>query len=466
MSGFVGIFSLDGAPVDARLLGRMTAFMAFRGPDAQHIWVDGQVGFGHTLLKTTEEAEHEHQPFTLDGRVWIVADARVDARRELVAALLARDEHPAPGATDVELIARAYNVWGEACVQHLLGDFAFAVWHKSQSRLFCARDHLGVKPFFYARTGNVLAFSNTLDCLRQHPAVSDTLDDLAIADFLLFGFNQELHTTSFADIRRLPPAHVGTWSADAQGMRRYWTLPVDDPLYFRRAGDYTDRFRELLHEAVDDRLRVRKVGVFMSGGLDSTTLAVSAHHALERRGAAFEVHAFTSEFGAADDTRHYAGLVADALGIPIHYREGTDDVWDPEWHRTSIHTPEPTGNPMNLVADRASYRRMSSYARVLFYGEGPDNALRYEWRAYVSFLLRRQQVRRLLADIGSHLVAHRRIPLLSTVPRIVQERWQRHRLQRRFPRRGPGRPRGPPDPQPRRVPSAAPCRTGCSRAAE
>jgi asparagine synthase (glutamine-hydrolysing) len=82
MSGIVGIVHFDREPVDGNLLGQMTAFMSFRGPDAQEIWIDGNVGFGYTLLKTTDEAEHESQPFTLDGRTWIVADARVDARRE------------------------------------------------------------------------------------------------------------------------------------------------------------------------------------------------------------------------------------------------------------------------------------------------------------------------------------------------------------------------------------------------
>src|SRR5207249_147082 len=121
--------------------------------------------------------------------------------------------------------------------------------------------------------GQTLIFSNTLDCIRQHPAVSDKLNDLAIADFLLFDLNQDPHTTSFADIQRLPPAHRATWSADSMRMTRYWTLPIDEPVYFKRADDYTDRFKELLNTSVSDRLRTNKIAVFMSGGLDSPALA-------------------------------------------------------------------------------------------------------------------------------------------------------------------------------------------------
>src|SRR5205814_3377875 len=139
--------------------------------------------------------------------------------------------------------------------------------------LFCARDHLGVKPFYYAELGRTVLFSNTLDCLRLHPRVSGELNDAVIADFLLFGANQESDTTSFRDIRRLPPAHCITWSREATRRRRYWTLPVEEPISFRRGDEYAERFKDLLRAALRDRLRTRRVGVLMSGGLDSTTLA-------------------------------------------------------------------------------------------------------------------------------------------------------------------------------------------------
>src|SRR4029079_14398296 len=107
--------------------------------------------------------------------VWIVADGRVDARRDLVRALGVETESAALRAPDVELILRAYLHWGEACVEHLLGDFAFAIWDGRRQQLFCARDHMGVKAFYYARVGRWFVFSNTLDCVRRHPDVSDRL---------------------------------------------------------------------------------------------------------------------------------------------------------------------------------------------------------------------------------------------------------------------------------------------------
>src|SRR2546427_8083032 len=114
---------------------QMTSFMTFRGPDAQEIWVGGNVGFGHTLLRTTDERQCARQPFTLDGHIWITADARVDAQSNLIAKLAARGEYVEHGASDAELLLRAYRTWGEDCVEHLLGDFAFAVWDGPRGRM-------------------------------------------------------------------------------------------------------------------------------------------------------------------------------------------------------------------------------------------------------------------------------------------------------------------------------------------
>jgi len=416
MSGIVGIVHLDGAPIDRGLLSRMTDFMAFRGPDAREIWVDGNVGFGHTLLKTTDESERERQPFTLDGRVWIVADARVDARSELIPKLKAHGHDDlSPAATDVELILRSYQVWGEDCVEHLLGDFAFAIWDGPHKRFFCARDHLGVKPLFYAHLCQKLIFINRLDCIRQHPQLSDRLNDLAIADFLMFELNQDKAATTFGDIQRVPPAYSATCSEGDLKLRHYWTLPIDEPVYFRRNDDYIDRFRELLSGAVGDRLRTDRVGIFMSGGLDSPTLAATANRLLRGRFDNPAVCAFTIAYDGYDEERHYAGLVASQLGIPIKFHGWNGDTFDPDWHRSPFHTPEPVPYPARLNSDFVFMRQVAAHSRVALFGEGPDNALRYEWRPFLSYLARQGRFGRLCYDVCRHAILHRRIPLLPTI---------------------------------------------------
>ena len=257
MSGIAGIWNLNGAPVDRGLLEFMTRYLAFRGPDAQESWTAGPVGFGHTLLRTTFESEQEKQPASLNGQIWITADARIDARADLAAKLRDQGEPCRPADPDCELILRAYRAWGEACVEHLLGDFAFAIWDARTQRLFCARDHFGVKPFFYVRVGDHFIFSNTLNCVRIHPAVSEELNERAIADYLLFDGNAESDTTSFREIFRLPAAHSLSVQNGSLNVRRYWTLPVDSPVTYRHANEYVEKFLELLETAVSDRLRIR-----------------------------------------------------------------------------------------------------------------------------------------------------------------------------------------------------------------
>ena len=203
MSGIVGILNLDGSPVDHSLLRRLADYLTFRGPEAQEIWSQGPVGLGHAWLRTAEDTRPDTQPLSLDGQVWIVADARIDGRAELRQQLSSCGCHDLEEVPDAELILHSYLIWGEKCVKHLLGDFAVAIWDGPQRQLFCARDHFGIKPFYYAQVGNRLVFSNTLDCVRLHPQVSDKLNDLALGDFLLFDFNQDQSTTTFADIRRL-----------------------------------------------------------------------------------------------------------------------------------------------------------------------------------------------------------------------------------------------------------------------
>jgi asparagine synthase (glutamine-hydrolysing) len=418
MSGILAVLRTDGASVDPVLVRRMTESLTLRGPDAQATWFDGQIGLGHTLLKSTFESETESQPFSFDGKTWIVADGRVDARDELIHALSRDGVGISKNSPDVELILRAYICWGERCVERLLGDFAFAIWDGPKRRLFCARDHMGVKPFYYARIGPWLLVSSTLESLRSHEHVSNTLNDLAIADFLLFGTNQDSATTSFRDIQRLPPAHTLTWSESGLNVRRYWTLPMEEPVYYRQDRDCIDQFNELMHRAVSDRLRTDRVGVFMSGGLDSTGLAAAAAKALSNRAGAEPVRAFTCVFDSlmADSEREYAGAAASYVDIPIQFYamdEQAGWVFPPP-----SESQEPVGMMGNPGRETTRlHSDIATHSRVAFYGEGPDNALCYEWSAHLSYLKRHKRVARLALDVGKHFLAHKKVPMLARLPR-------------------------------------------------
>lgn len=278
MSEIAGIVNLDGAPVDRELL-----------------WSDGTVGF-------------RQQPFTIDGNVWLIADARIDGAR------------PAP---DHEAILRSYEKFGEGCVDHLIGDFAFVIWDKRLRRLFCARDQFGVKPFFYARAGNSFIFSNALNLVRLDRRVSDELNETAVGDYLAFGLNQDLTTTIFRDIQRLPAGHTLSVANGVITTRRYWTPAVKSEIRFRDPQAYVDRFIELFTTAIRDRLRRNRVSISMSGGLDSPSIAVIARDLLLPASGADSVQGFSNVYDELipDEERHYSTLAASAIGIPIHHND-------------------------------------------------------------------------------------------------------------------------------------------------
>jgi len=232
--------------------------------------------------------------------------------------------------TDEETILSAYEAWGEDCVNHLIGDFAFAIWDERLQQLFCARDHFGVKPFFYTHVGGKFNFSSTLNELR--PGVSNTLNEIAVGDYLLFGVNQDNSTTIFKDIQRLPPGHTLTVSNNEIKIRRYWSPSLPAEVRYRDSESYVEHFSELFSRAVKDRLRTDRVAISMSGGLDSTSLAaIASEHA--------EVAGFTVVYDSLipDEERHYSDLAAKHLGISITHLnadryalfDGTMDLPEP-----------------------------------------------------------------------------------------------------------------------------------------
>ena len=416
MSGIVGIVG-DGRPVDADLLRRLTASLAFRGPDAESVWIDADVGFGHTAFLTVEAAGTCRMPATLDGRVWITADARLDARAELVADLARRGHHELDTADDSRLILHAYREWGERCVDHLLGDFAFAIWDGSRRQLFCARDHFGVKPFYYAETTEGFVFSNTLDCVRSHPAVNDALNDLAVADFLLFGQNIENTTTTFAQINRLPPAHTLVRGSNLL-VRRYWTIPTDGRIHHSRSQDYVEGFREVFEGAVADRLGASSVGIWMSGGLDSTTMAATAQQVASRRGQPGGLRAHTIVYDSLipDQEREFAGHAAGALNLES--RMFSADTYRPFEGWCQLSTPEPIEDPF-FVMRTTQLTEVAASSRVLLCGEGGDELL---WSSYVVALMGRMPALELLRAVLGSIVQHRRRPGIGL------RRWLRSRV--------------------------------------
>jgi asparagine synthase (glutamine-hydrolysing) len=398
------MFDRSGAPIDRALLRSLTDFLSYVGPDARDTYSNGCVGLGHTMLRTSRESARELQPANLCEQFWITADARIDCRDELKRKFEKAEPNYRRVTTDSELILQAYALWGEECVQHLRGDFAFAIWDARRKTLFCARDHFGLKPFYYAEIGEVFLFSNTLNCVRLHPEISDELSDGAIGDFLLFGLNCDPTTTTFRDIRRLPAAHCLSVSAEGVRIQQYWSAPTTGTVRYRHADEYVEHFQYLLQAAVADRLRIDRAGILLSGGLDSAALAASAREIAGNPSDAADLRAYTLIYQPliSDRDGAHAQKVADFLNIPIQFLEIDALKLFERWNDPELSSPEPVDDPL-FAGLFDQYKMIERDCRVALCGEGSDNLLHFQMLPYAKHMLRTQDFRGLLREIPRYL---------------------------------------------------------------
>ena len=379
MSGIVCVLNTDGAPLAPGLLRGLTDSMAFRGPDAQETWRNGSVGLGHATLRIAPEDEGSRQPFSLDDQVWMTADVRLDARSELLRAVRSAGRQAGDDAPDAELLLHAYHLWGESCLDRVTGDFAFVIWDSRRSRLLCAHDQCGVVPLYYAVTEGALIVSNTLPCVRAHPDVSGELNEQAIADLLLAGMNLTTTTTTFTAIRRLAPGERLSWSPERTlWVERYWSpAPTERRLNPRAGKEYSDRFRDLFTEAVADRIRTDAVGTHLSGGLDASSIAVTAHRLLRNADRAFDLRAYTIEYRdlIPDDEGRYAREVATHDRLSLEVLVGEEFITRAPPECPTKLPPEPLLLP---GAEGEIQSRVASFARVMLVGFGGDPLLEYD----------------------------------------------------------------------------------------
>ena len=222
-------------------------------------------------------------------------------------------------------------MWSEGALAKIRGDFSFALWDASRQSLVCARDFAGARPFFYAWRGGVLRFSNTLSALRLDPGISDALDDLFVRDLLLTGLCNDPTRTVWRDVRRLPAGHRLVLSGGQIQVQRFLHLSIEEPLRFKQAGECLENYHDLLAQAVGDRLPEGKASLYLSGGLDSSSVCATAARVAPQRwqfsgaqGVYDQLAAPVREVPAEDGWRRASGnVLLDAL-VVFSYRRGLD----------------------------------------------------------------------------------------------------------------------------------------------
>jgi asparagine synthase (glutamine-hydrolysing) len=377
MSGIAGIIHLDGAPVEAGLVEKMTAAMAHRGPDGINHWVKGSVALGQCMLRTTPESAEEVQPLTNeDQSIVLVMDGRVDNWEELRKELLGRGAVLRTRA-DAELVLRAYAIWGRECLSRIDGDFALAIWDARRRTAFCARDRFGNKPFNYHWDGRTLVFASELHAILEMPWVTQELNEGIVADFL----NQEWHSrdeTPWKRIWRLVAAHWMEVGHEGVRSAEYWRPDFHSTLCYANEDEYLEHYRALLTDTVRRMSRSQqKLAIEVSGGLDSSAIfAVAAKLQREEHSLAPDLAGYTLAFDDDPDANDldYARAVRAFVGVSVHEVNPKSKPlsWYRDWARIYKEFP---GYPNGVMGGDIRELAREQGCRALLVGDGGNEWL-------------------------------------------------------------------------------------------
>ena len=438
MCGISGIVALNGRSVDPAVLQVMTDLQAHRGPDGEGFllaWRDAdefhhaalphtsrwdgrahvELALGHRRLAILDLSDRGRQPMAAaGGRSWIVFNGEIYNHRELRTELEARG-HEFVTRTDTEVLLQAYLRWGDDCLERLEGMYAFAIWDGARGRLFCARDRLGIKPFYYATPPGYVIFASEVKALLAFPGLEAGADDAAVLGFLVHGNCDYGEQTVLRDVKALPAAHALTVDlcSGRPATRQYWRL-VPQPTNGTHPHDDAERLRELLIDTTCKHLISDvRAGSCLSGGLDSSTV-VSLIGKLwrEQPDAATAVgdrfYTFTSCYSYSElDEREYALTAARAVGATPHLVfPSPEDFWE-TFPRLAWHQDMPFASLSYYAQWRVMRAAREAGVKVLLDGQGGDEVFagyakfRY---AYLASLLRQGRVAAWTRELGATLL--------------------------------------------------------------
>ena len=289
MCGIAGIFSRRNPP-SSSLIRHMTQAIRHRGPDADGFFEDNFCALGHRRLSIIDVADGQQPMFNEDDRLAIVYNGEIYNHAALVVTLRSQG-HTYRSHCDTETILHAYEQHGPDALNKFRGMFAFAIWDRERKELFCARDRLGIKPFYYYYDSNVFLFASEIKALLEHPAVSRHLESAVLPEYLAFGYGSG-EQTLFRGVRKLMPGHFLRISMQQfePEIRRYWNLPVTPSGRRQSDVDWVRETRARLEQVVESHLMSDvPLGMFLSGGLDSSAIAALMQRKIDQPAKTFSV---------------------------------------------------------------------------------------------------------------------------------------------------------------------------------
>jgi asparagine synthase (glutamine-hydrolyzing) len=396
MSAITGIFYRNKQKVTPKLIKNMNNMLSHRGPDGSAVWYDGSVALGHQMLWTTPESLHEKLPFEDDDSMLVItADARIDNRDELSKELNIENKEE---ISDSYFIMKAYSKWGENCPEHLLGDFAFVIWDKNNEKLFCARDHMGVKPFYYYLSEEVFVFGTEIKALFCIHEVPRKLNELKVAHHLIPIFTDR-EITFYEDIHRLPAAHKFIITNDSNIITDYWKLDPDLEFSANSDEEYYEKFREVFSESVRCRLRSNyEIGFELSGGIDSSSVICTAKKLCDN-----SLNSFSLIFNKIKkvDESYYIQKVIDTGSINPHFLVGDSISPFKEMEKIFFFQEEPPSTPNSSIIWELYKKMNENDVRIVIGGHDGDCAF-YKGENYFRELFVKLNWIKLIKEINGY----------------------------------------------------------------
>jgi len=369
MCGIAGFVSQPPPSAAERILQRMCGAIRHRGPDESGFHVSPPAFLGHRRLSIIDLATGQQPMTNEDGSLWITYNGEIfnhaDLRPELE-----RAGHRYHTRCDTETLLHAYEQYGPDSLSRYRGMFSFAVWDSSRRTLFCARDRLGIKPFYYFWDGRLFAFASEIKALLQHPAISASFDASLLPEHLAFGYISG-DRTLFSNIRKLMPGHYLKLELDPEPrltIAPYWDVPLASESERRPDEDWIRECRSRLEETVRMRLMSDvPLGMFLSGGVDSSAIA-----ALMKRMVSTPVETFSVGYQEYQFSElHFARQVARAIDTDHHEIVVTADDFFAALPRLIWHEDEPIAWPSSVSLYFVSMLA-SKHVKVVLTGEGSD----------------------------------------------------------------------------------------------
>jgi asparagine synthase (glutamine-hydrolysing) len=370
MCGIAGFLKTDPSRNCSGTIARMAEIIRHRGPDDSGFYEDPFIALGHRRLSIID-LSGGHQPIANeDGSLWITYNGEIFNHADLRVEL-ERAGHRFRTRCDTETVVHAFETHGPDCLRLFRGMFAFALWDRNSRTLFCARDRLGKKPLYYYWDGRLFAFASEVKALLEHPGISPALNESLLPEYLSFGYTSG-DQTLFAGIRKLPPGYYLTLRHEGGryvlDTRCYWDVPCHEALEDRDDASWVRECRTRLEDAVRTRLMSDvPLGVFLSGGVDSSAIA-----ALMTRVVSGPIQTFSVGYAEEDFSElNYARRVALHLGTRHHEVLLSRQRFFDALPRLVWHEDEPITWPSSVSLYAVSLLA-SRHVKVVLTGEGAD----------------------------------------------------------------------------------------------